>query len=458
VLFVMAAEARAVEFALRGRILTPDGVIPDGHILVRNGRIVSVNPWSRASAGPRAIKIEGVISPGLIDLHNHLTWNAMPKWRSGRIWRNRYDWQLDADYLRSVSEARTAIKSTSAMITASLEVWDEVKALAHGATSVIGGSGDRHGDCGLARNLDLPPDFAHGEIGRSATMFNAVFPLDRNAGQVISTAYGGGVLHVAEGRRDDGASRREWSILVAHGRTRTGTSVIHGIAMSANDWIAAAKAGMGLVWSPRSNLALYGQTANLAAAVSAGVTISIAPDWSVSGSDGMVDELRFVLEARPGGAELTPKEVWRMATANPARLAGLYPSLGAISAGSVADLLVVDDPGGDPHRAVAAARPSNVRLVIVNGEPVYGERRWLVAADPSGTYCDLQLTRTPCAPLTRSVRVPRDATSSGTRWWDVQAEIVQQAFRSSTVISEHARMPSPLTSCEDVSTVTTILP
>jgi hypothetical protein len=42
--------------------------------------------------------------------------------------------------------------------------------------------------------------------------------------------------------------------------------------------------GMGLIWSPFSNLLLYGETANIASAKSAKVTIALGSDWTPTGS------------------------------------------------------------------------------------------------------------------------------------------------------------------------------
>jgi cytosine/adenosine deaminase-related metal-dependent hydrolase len=39
-----------------------------------------------------------------------------------------------------------------------------------------------------------------------------------------------------------------------------------------------------MVWSPLLNLLLYGQTANLGAALAAGVSVALGSDWAPSGS------------------------------------------------------------------------------------------------------------------------------------------------------------------------------
>ncbi len=47
-----------------------------------------------------------------------------------------------------------------------------------------------------------------------------------------------------------------------------------------------------IVWSPLSNLLLYGGTARVEAAKAAGVTIGLGSDWSPSGSKNLLGELK----------------------------------------------------------------------------------------------------------------------------------------------------------------------
>jgi len=60
--------------------------------------------------------------------------------------------------------------------------------------------------------------------------------------------------------------------------------------------------------------------------------------------------------------DLTPLQVITIATLNGARLCQIDDQVGALEAGKVADILVVD---GDPSKDISAL--ANVRLVIHNG-------------------------------------------------------------------------------------------
>ncbi len=141
-----------------------------------------------------------------------------------------------------------------------------------------------------------------------------------------------------------------------------------------------AATGTALVWSPRSNLELYGTTANIGAALDAGVEIALAPDWAITGSSNILDELKVAASwnrERLGG-RLTDRQLVDMVTSTPARVAGVDDEVGAIRPGLHADLLVIDGDHNDPYRAVIEAGPTDVRLVLIEGVPLYGDPRLMM--------------------------------------------------------------------------------
>jgi cytosine/adenosine deaminase-related metal-dependent hydrolase len=161
--------------------------------------------------------------------------------------------------------------------------------------------------------------------------------------------------------------------------------------------------GIGLIWSPRSNYELYGATADVIGAKAAGVTIALAPDWSPTGSDGLLGELKYAAawnETQPE-PPFDDRALFRMATAEAARLAGADDKIGALKAGLYADLLVLARSRPDAYAALDHAAPADVELVVASGQPVYGDPALAQAARPEATW-----TRIPVGSAVKAVAFP----------------------------------------------------
>jgi hypothetical protein len=100
------------------------------------------------------------------------------------------------------------------------------------------------------------------------------------------------IVHLSEGNPSDSGAHREFTMFSKSASLPAGLIFVHGTALRPEDF--AKMTDVGLVWSPRSNDELYGSTTNIAAAQQAKITVAIAPDWSPSGSAGIIkgDRLR----------------------------------------------------------------------------------------------------------------------------------------------------------------------
>src|SRR5689334_11220563 len=103
-------------WALSGRIVTmatKGDVIENGTIFVEDQSIAAVLPKGQpAPAGfeaVNAIDTGGTIYPGLIELHNHLSYNILPLWQVPQLYQNRDQWQNAASYKTSVTGPMSAI-------------------------------------------------------------------------------------------------------------------------------------------------------------------------------------------------------------------------------------------------------------------------------------------------------------------------------------------------------------
>jgi hypothetical protein len=131
----------------------------------------------------------------------------------------------------------------------------------------------------------------------------------------------------------------------------------------------------GLVWSPISNLLLYGDTTDVVTADNAGVTISLAPDWGPSGSKNNLHELKVadMWNRESLGGHFSDYELVEMVTSNAAEIANWQNFVGQISVGMYADLVVIDTFHDNPYRNLIDAIDPDVRLTIVQGKAVFGD-------------------------------------------------------------------------------------
>jgi len=368
---------------LRGTILTPDGsAITHGYVGIVDGRIVSVSGQDPDIPEAVTINTHGIIAPGLVDIHNHVPWNVLPRWNPGRVFTNRNQWRNDPEYLAAIGDPFNRLMAENSC---DMNTWGELRALVGGTTSTMV---SRPMACihGLVRNLDFNSGFyGTTELDREH-IFNvlelppASAPLAR-AGFVAAAQffianpfYEALVMHVAEGT--DAESQEEFTFLRSQNLLNPKGAVIHGLTLSATDFVDMAAAGTALVWSPRSNLELYRATSDVGAAVDAGVDIALAPDWAITGSAHILDELRTAAlwNLQRLGGRLSDRKLFDMVTAAPARIAGVDDEVGAIRVGLRADLLVITGNHGEPFRSLIGATPETVQLGMVGGVPLYGDR------------------------------------------------------------------------------------
>jgi 5-methylthioadenosine/S-adenosylhomocysteine deaminase len=378
-LFSVAASAQQAPVALEGTLVTPQDVIPHGIVLMQNGKITASGVGVKVPTGTKVAHMEGVIAPGFIDLHNHLTYNVFPRWKPIEEFGSRYDWQQKPVYNVLLSAPYAGMVKLG--MACDMERYAEIKAITEGETSLVGGLQQSCSN-GLARNLDYDP-----ELGASTgkIIYN-VFPFQMSEQQLAeaktalgATPRGSLLIHVAEGGPNDASASREFTMLKGRGLLLPGVSVIHGVGIKPENFVEMAKAGVGFVWSPRSNIELYGDTARVAAAKAAGVQMAIAPDWSPTGSDGTLGELNYASRWNQGQAPpptpplLTERDLVLMATATPAAMVNLSGQVGSLAAGNAADLIVVRQSGDDAYWSLTHTAPQDLELVVIGGQAIYGD-------------------------------------------------------------------------------------
>lgn len=382
-----AVQPPAGQIFLAGQVWDGERVRLSSAVVVEQQRIVEL--LDEPPQG--ALQTGGLILPGLIELHEHIRFGYAPRfagtlWPSQRRFENRYQWQAEPLF-RQFMKAHDERAPWDQDVACAYELYGETRRLVGGTTSLAGGVQPRS-RTQLARNLDgdlepqgLPLKIAdvnffldrEGLLEDPPRVVPSRSALDRIRGADLT------LLHLAEGRRGDPLTRLEFEAFLAWAKKEPEQAAkivpVHLVGLEAEDFGRLRELGIQrAVWSPSSNMTLYGQTMMTQAALDEGFTIALGTDWYPSGSDSLFDELRFakklVAEGKVGHLENPVLNA--MITEAPAAILGLE-RLGRLAPSAYADLIVIPWKG-DLEASLEYADVDNIKLVLVDGEALYGER------------------------------------------------------------------------------------
>jgi cytosine/adenosine deaminase-related metal-dependent hydrolase len=366
---------------LRGTVLGQGSVYQNGSVLYEGTSILCAGcdcGDEPAAADATTINCaDSVISPALINPHDHITFTEGEPIPVGD---NRYDHRHQWRGSLSTPSNPHGTGATSAGTR-----WGEVRMLLGGATSMVGsGRAD-----GLVRNLDQLADadralgledveFETFSLGDSNESFQDDCDWNYKFDEVEASEMHAFLPHVAEGIDDYAAEEfRCQSTSFDNGQdfTERNATHIHGIGLTAADYYNMARDRTRLIWSPRSNISLYGHTALVQTLDRLGGVVALGTDWTYSGSMNMLRELACAdaYNKQNLGGYFSDEKLWQMATWNAAIATGSDQLLGSLEAGKLADISIFAAGPNRYHRAVLEAGADDVLLVVKAGEALYGE-------------------------------------------------------------------------------------
>ena len=369
---------------LEGRIVTmnPAEEVFDGKIFIQGNKIVSIVrsdenfPSNIDVSQAIVINTGGTIYPGLIDAHAHLSYHVFPLWEVPKKYTRRYQWQDETKYKQDISRPKNVICDSKMLgLESEANKWGEIKAIVGGTTSIQGGALNHVSVTSLlVRNMEYTC-FGQDKIRTRVPAVGDMTSSDVNSliNDMNSDGCDAWYIHLAEGV--DSQSLNEFQQLKSFGLLREETVIIHGTALTEQEFAEMAAVGCDLVWSPVSNLLLYGNCTNAAAAAKAGVLVSLGCDWSPSGSKNLLDELKVAWELNKIKFDnyFTPKDLVKQVTINPAKQAHWENFVGSLQPGLYADILVIQGKDTDPYMKLIESTVKDVKLVIVDGDPLYGD-------------------------------------------------------------------------------------
>ena len=392
---VAVRETRAVPaqpLVLYGRLVTFDDarepeVIDDGALYIGGDELIAAVQGRGEQAPPgfenaAHVETDGCIYPGLIDLHNHIVYNCLSLWSppgQTEPYTSRYQWPREASYKPMISDPGTALGALAGK--AQLK-YVETKAVIGGVTAIQGSAKTgRPYEGWLVRNVE-DETFKT----KKKSVFQSALPFRDEQGYADARrhleAHAAFIYHLSEGTDD--ALVGEYEKVRDEGLLLQGFCAIHCTALDRanyDEWVEPQRGG-SVIWSPFSNLWLYADTTDVAAAKREGMRVCLGADWSPSGSKHLLGELKVAdlwNRSHLDGA-LSDPELCAMATCNPADAVNWSDRIGRLRAGLHADVLVTTDRGGDPYRNLIESIEGDVALVTINGYPCYGTAELMHAA------------------------------------------------------------------------------
>ena len=391
--------------------------VVEGDVSIKDGRIATIAPHIDEPHDRIVDARGGYVLPGLIQTHIHLCQTLFRGYADDlplMDWLRRRVWPMEAAHTPETLRAATRLAATELLASGTTAVL--TMETVHDTDAVfeaVAQSGLRAtiGKCMMDSDAQVPrrlrertrdsidesvairkrwhgaangrlraafaPRFA---VSCSRDLLEAVASLSREQQAIVHT-------HASESRDEiaivkqmsGGLSNLEY--LASVRLTSPHLCAAHCVWVDDREQQLLADRDVKVLHCPGSNLKLGSGIAPVAEMRARGITVSLGADGAACNNRlDMFEEMRLaaVLQAmRTQPGVLPARDVLAMATRAGARTLGLDAEIGSIEAGKRADVIVVDRdrphlaPGPDPYSTlVYAARGSDVRTTIVDGEPL----------------------------------------------------------------------------------------
>ena len=342
-----ALQARTNATLCHAATVTPQGVCR-APLPIRTGRIDhAVAPWAY-----RVDLRDHLIFPGLINAHDHLQVNAVPTLPAHSPFPNSYAW---------ITAFQAHFENPA--VVAALQVPKALR-LQHGALkNLLAGTTcvAHHDPWHPALDADDFPVALLRDYGWSYALGWPAYGPPVQESFMATPLNRPWLIHLAEGT--DAVARAELAQLDQFGYLASNSVLIHGVGLCERDIDRVIASGAAVVWCPSSNLALLGRTLDPRRLCGAG-RLALGTDSRLSGSRDLLEELRGVADAYA----LNRTQLLELVTTQAAAILRL-PMRGSLSPGAPADLVIVEDLGGEEARSLVGIARSQIRAVVRDGMP-----------------------------------------------------------------------------------------
>jgi 5-methylthioadenosine/S-adenosylhomocysteine deaminase len=423
--FIVALMAKTVLIE-GGTLLTMDGEdrVVTGDLYVEDGRIASVGEKPRASAELVIDARSCAVVPGFVQTHVHLCQTLfrgaaddlpLIDWLKKRIWpmeaahtpqsvrasarlavaemiKGGTTCALTMETVNHTDEALRVVEETGFRATVGkcmMDKGEEVPAALHeereaSVRESLALIEQWHGRAGGRIRCCFAPRFA---VSCTRELLLEVARLSRERGVMVHTHASENLDEIAMVERETGL--RNITYLDSLGLTGAHVALAHCVHLDDAEIETLRSTGSHVLHCPSSNLKLGSGIARISEMLERGVSVSLGADGAPCNNRlDMLTEMRTaaLLQKVSRGADALPaRRVLRMATIDGARALGLDQEIGSLEAGKRADITIINlanihmtpRPADPISTVVYAAQASDVRTVIVDGQPVMLERKLL---------------------------------------------------------------------------------
>ncbi|MFH0976837.1 MAG: amidohydrolase family protein [Spirochaetota bacterium] len=356
--------------------VTPENKIKNANIIINDNKIEKITR-DRIQT-PATFELENcVLSPGLINSHDHLLGTYYPKVGNGP-YENWLPWDND-------------LKSAS--------VYEERQQIENRDLYLLGGY--RNLISGVTNVSDHIPHFVQDPfIDILPTKVISRFAMAHSVAS-FALAWGDGIeaehslavqkdipflTHCSEGF--DQETRQDVKTLDRKRALSDHSVLVHGLSFSNDDIKLIKERGSSVVWCADSNMFMYNKTTNIRQLLEANVNVCIGTDSPMSGGVNLLHEIKFDRELykKLYNKPLPEELIVKMVTMNAAKAFRLKET-GQIRPGQTADLVVFAGKKENPYDSIVSAELKDVLLVIINGKPAYGDKKFKPVFDHHKIKC-----------------------------------------------------------------------
>ncbi|MBC8313818.1 MAG: amidohydrolase family protein [Candidatus Cloacimonetes bacterium] len=311
---------------------------------------------------------ELIAYPSLINCHDHLVGNWLPKTAKNRPYKNTSVWVEDMKTSGSVIERNkfwtgnlSNLMENDGICMAMLGIY---KNIFSGVTIVQDHIPVQNDEYYQSFPIEVISQYRQGHSITLGNWWGGMSLEDEMAETHNKIPF---VIHLAEGIDD--SAKSEFVALERMNLLRQNSLLVHCTAFTKSELKKIKDVDANIAWCPNSNIFLLDTTLDIDTILDLDINISLGTDSTLSGSINLLKELLFTKKLF---SQLTPQLLFKMVTENPAKALKLKNYNGKIEIGKDANLLLTKKVTENPYENLLNIESKDIMLLLYRGIPIYG--------------------------------------------------------------------------------------